>query len=199
MSKLHFTFTEAIFRKNVFLLKKLNNRTILLRHWAKFFRIFCVVFPQVRHTSILHIEETSSVKFLIWKGGSTLLFGFLVKKFWRSHEVFIYWCPFSRFGPQHFFEKLVSPKFSCNLNRAFSGVWPENLGQVCWSYILMGQWKFPWWIFFEKRLLLQFFHDVKRSTCGHFAETFCEGIQSCILVVEKNSSRKNIHSGKKHV
>ena len=44
MSKLHSTCPEAVFEENCIFLKNLINRTFLLRHWAKFFRIFCVFF-----------------------------------------------------------------------------------------------------------------------------------------------------------
>ena len=107
MSKLHSTCPEAIFRKIVFFWK-----IWLIEHFfwdleRNFFGYFACFFPQVRQTSILHIEETSSVKFLFRKIGSTLLFGFLVVKNCGPMKYFLFfWCPVSRFGPQNFLRNL---------------------------------------------------------------------------------------------
>ena len=139
LSKLQFTCPEANFTKNVVYQKKWWIEQFLWDTERNIFGLFAWFIPQVCQTSILQIEETSSVKLLIWKSGSTLLFGFLVVKLWQAHERFIFWRLMGRFGLKFFFEKLVFLKLLCDLNRMLLDVWLEILGQVCWSYILLGQ------------------------------------------------------------
>ena len=132
-----------------------------------------------------------------WKLILTIFFGSLVIKFWQAHEHFNFWCPMEDSGQYIFLRETCFSKILSGLSTSLTGVWPENLRQLCWSNILLGQRKILREMFFEKLSTVKTFAEFEISTCGHSAKIFWQGFQSCFLVFEKNYLRKNIHFGKK--
>ena len=187
-------FSESGFLSNVYYCKY---------YWSlvKTFRTFGAVFSAglsnflSAYRGQLFSENRFSCKFC-----STILFDFLLIKFWQSHEHFNFWCPMDDSGKTYFFEKRVFlKKFFSGLRRALTGVWPGILRRVCWSNILLGQGSFVGQMFFEKRSTSKTSAEVEISTCGHWAQTFWQGFQSCFLVFEKTSLRKNKLFRKKNI
>ena len=173
MSKLHSTCPEAIFRKIVFFWK-----IWLIEHFfwdleRNFFGYFACFFPQVRQTSILHIEETSSVKFLFRKIGSTILFGFLMVKIWRAHEVFFvfFGVQLADSGHKTFWETCFTGVF-VRLEPSVNGRLAGKLGAGLFKLHFNGSLKLSLLKFFRKTSTSAIFswreEKYMQSFCGDF-------------------------------
>ena len=171
------------------------NRTIPLRHWAKHFRIFCVVFSA--GLSNFHSANRGNFfrenfnlinwfnTFVRFFGGKTLAgswtLHFLVSNGQIRAEI-IFW-------------ETCFPETFVRLEPIVIGRLAGNLGAGLLKLHSTGPVKIFLVKFFRKTFIFAIFPGREENYMRSFCWNFFRSVQSCILVVEKNSSRKNIHFG----
>ena len=120
-------------KKNYFLTLFLDSGKNCFRHLASFFM-------QVCHTCTLLVQAN-----------------FFSEKsfFWNCFNNCVEW---SVLGKKTFSKGTHNFTFFCQImSKTFLGVWQENLEQVCWRCILLGQRILSRVIFIEERSILQYF------------------------------------------